>query len=166
MAKEILRLELLSARGEDRELFRELDALGIDSKQSRSMLEDSFEELADVAFSAYRSAVPVRTKQLRGFLNMKSSNRVLKIIEVKDTLHTRSNTNEPIPGDLLADILEEGRHRLGPRRKKQGRPYKRSKNAIREGVLDVGPTGQGSPTANWADNAFRALSREIDRGGN
>lgn len=164
MAKTLLTLEFKAASGQGLELFRELDAVGINANEARAMFEDVFEEMGKTALQTYKSAVPIRTQQLRGFIKMQSSNRVLKVVSVEDAIHDRSKTREPITGGLLADILEEGQHRLGPRRRTSGRPYRRSKGAKKAVSFEIANTAMGQPTKNWATNALAAISEDFGIG--
>jgi hypothetical protein len=164
LAKDILIIKLNCDRAGSPALFQELTMLGITDVDAEQMFSSVFAEIGDMALKKYKGAVPVRTHQLQSLLSMRSPDKKTKVIAVLDGSHTASNTEEPIPTVMLADILEEGKHRMGPqvttcathkRRKVQGRSYRRSKSNTEPFAAE------GLPTADWAAKACEATVQEI-----
>ena len=164
---ELLRIDLRSARGYRREFEQEMNAIGIDQQELRKILEEEMEEIGEMAFATYQSAVPIRTGQLRNCIKLRSRNRVEKVIILQDILHTAMKTSRSKStlsfGQRLMTVSDSDNgpglsHYLHDGISRYGTPFHRRRSALRRKIeYEIESTKVMDPTMSWADNAYNAF---------
>jgi hypothetical protein len=135
----------------------------------KDIISSEVTRIAELGLQASKSAVPVRTKELRDAIKLGNHGSLAKEVYIEASTHESSRTRFKLNNPTLAEILDEGYARrithpdvIRPKRAKpKNRRFKRNFNSIPDGSFES--IKAGAPTADWIsrarNNIYQAVSK-------